>query len=94
MGSTSTKQRKKNDIELNPLRKTARSKSVTENQDDFEECILVWLGTTEKYSDEYQEELDGAREIINNLHVFNNLMDCVNFLKMIVHDKVFLLVSQ
>jgi hypothetical protein len=94
MGSTLNKQRTDESLELTNLNRTTRSKSVTENQDDFEGSILVWLDPSIKYSDDWTEELNHAREIINNLKIFDNLNECVNFMKMIINDKVFLIISQ
>ncbi|CAF0927206.1 unnamed protein product [Rotaria sp. Silwood1] len=93
MGSTLSKQHIHENLELTNLTRTIRSKSVTENQDDFEECILVWLDSTIKYTDDWTEELNRAREIINNLKIFDNPNDCINFMKMVVNDKIFLIVS-
>lgn len=94
MGPALNKQRQNEVLELATLGKRARSKSVTENQDDFEECILVWLDSTIQYNDDWAEELNRAREIINNLKIFDNLNDCINFMKMVINDKIFLIVSQ
>ncbi|CAF5096324.1 unnamed protein product [Rotaria magnacalcarata] len=94
MGSILNKQHINESLELTNLTKTTRSKSVTENQDDFEECILVWLDSANQYNDDWIEESNHAREIINNLKTFDNPNDCINFIKMVVNDKVFLFVSQ
>lgn len=94
MGSLLNKQPKTESLELTSLTKTARSKSVTENQDDFEECILIWLDSSIQYNDDWTNESNLAREIINNLKVFDNPDNCINFMKMVVNDKIFLLVSQ
>ncbi|CAF0799812.1 unnamed protein product [Rotaria sordida] len=93
MGSTLSKQHTNESLELKNLTKTTRSKSITEHQDDFEECILVWLDSAIKYTDDWNEELNRAREIINNLKIFDNPNNCVNFMKMVVNDKIFLIVS-
>jgi hypothetical protein len=82
------------DIELTNIIKTTRSKSVIENQDDFEECVLIWLDSTIKDGDLWIEELNHIRKIINNIKIFNNPNDCIIFMKMIVSDKIFLIVSQ
>ncbi|CAF2568857.1 unnamed protein product [Rotaria sp. Silwood2] len=93
MGSMLNRQHINENLELNNLINATRSKSVIENQDDFEECILVWLDPTLKYTDDWTKEFDRAREIINNLKTFDNLNDCINFMKMVVNDKIFLIVS-
>jgi hypothetical protein len=94
MGSKLNKQHTNDSLELTNLAKTVRSRSILENQDDFEECILVWLDSTIKYTDDWTDELNYGREIINNLKIFDKPNDCVNFMKMIVNDKIFLIVSQ
>ncbi len=94
MGSILTKQSPHETFELTNLARTVRSKSVTENQDDFEECVLVWLDPTLKHNDDWIEELNLSREIINNLKTFDNPNDCIAFLKMVIKDKIFLIVSQ
>ncbi|CAF3323576.1 unnamed protein product [Rotaria socialis] len=93
MGSILNKQHTNESLELTNLAKTTRSKSVTENQDDFEEGILVWLDSANQYNDDWIEESNHARETINNLKTFDNPNDCINFIKMVVNDKVFLFVS-
>jgi hypothetical protein len=94
MGSKLSKQPTNENLELTNLTRTSRSKSVTENQDDFEECVLVWLDSSIKYIDDWLEEFNHAREIINNLKTFDNPNDCINFMKMVISDKIFLIVSQ
>lgn len=94
MGSILTKQSPHETFELTNLARTVRSKSVTENQDDFEECVLIWLDSTIKDGDLWIEELNHIRKIINNIKIFNNPNDCIIFMKMIVSDKIFLIVSQ
>jgi hypothetical protein len=94
MGSRLNKQHTYDSLELTNLAKTVRSRSILEHQDDFEECILVWLDSTIKYTDDWTDELNSGREIINNLKIFDKPNDCVNFMKMIVNDKIFLIVSQ
>ena len=94
MGPIPSKQHVRESFELANLIKRTRSKLVIENHDDFEECILVWLDATIKYTDDWIEELNAAREIINNLKIFDNLNDCVNYMKMVVNNKIFLIVSQ
>jgi hypothetical protein len=97
MGSVIHKHRKQhaNDsLELTSLVKKTRSQSLIEQQDDFEDCILVWLDATIKYTDDWSEKLDHARQIVNNLKTFDEPYDCINFIKMVVNDKVFLIVSQ
>jgi hypothetical protein len=94
MGTSWNKQHPSTDIELTNLIKTTRSKSIIENQDDFEECVLIWLDSTIKDGDLWIEELNHIRKIINNIKIFNNPNDCIIFMKMIVSDKIFLIVSQ
>lgn len=98
MGSQLNKQQinhnNENNIELiNPTRST-RSKSFIDNQDDFEECVLIWLDSTIRNSDIWSEELKYARQIINNIKIFDNPNDCIMFMKMVITDKIFLIVSQ
>ncbi|CAF0870612.1 unnamed protein product [Adineta steineri] len=93
MGSVVNKQRTDDSLELTNLVKTIRTKSILENQDDFEECVLIWLDSSIKYNAHWADELNHAREIINNLKIFDQLNDCINFMKMIVYDKIFLIVS-
>jgi len=94
MGSVFNKQTSNNNLELRNVARTTRSKSILENQDDFEECVLVWLDSTIAHNDDWNEELNYAREIINNLRTFDNPNDCINFMKMVISDKIFLIVSQ
>jgi hypothetical protein len=94
MGSTLNKQHANENIELTNLNKITRSKSITQNQDDVEECILIWLDSTIRDTDIWIEELRHARKIINNLKIFDNPNDCITFMKMVVSDKIFLIVSQ
>ena len=94
MGSILNKQQTIVDIELTTLIKRTRSKLITENIDDFEECILIWLESTIRENDLWSEELTNARKIINHLKIFDNPNDCITFMKMIVADKIFLIVSQ
>ena len=94
MDSISNKQHISESFEFTNLIKRTKSKLVMENQVDFEECILVWLDSTIKCTDDWIEELNVAREIINNFKIFDNLNDCVNYMKMVVNDKIFLIVSQ
>jgi len=94
MGSTLNKQHANENIELTNLNKITRSKSITQNQDDVEECILIWLDSTIRDTDIWIEELRHARKIINNFKIFDNPNDCITFMKMVVSDKIFLIVSQ
>lgn len=95
MGSKLNKQLPNNiNIEsANPI-KTIRSRSIIENPDDFEECILIWLDPTIRDTNLWTEELKHARKIINNLKIFDNPNDCITFMKMVITDKIFLIVSQ
>ncbi|CAF1194882.1 unnamed protein product, partial [Adineta ricciae] len=93
MGSALKRQRPNESLELTNLVKKVRTRSILETQDDFEECVLVWLDASLKYNDDWTEEFNHAREIIQNLKIFDKLNDCINFMKMIVNDKIFLIVS-
>jgi len=94
MGTTSNKQHTIDSIELTNRIKTTKSKLAIENQDDFEECILIWLDSTIKNADIWTEELTHCRKIINKLKIFDNPNDCITFMKMVIDDKIFLIVSQ
>ena len=94
MGSALKTQRPNESLELTNLVRKVRTRSILETQDDFEECVLVWLDASLKYNDDWTEEFNRAREIIQNLKIFDKFNDCVNFMKMIVNDKIFLIVSQ
>ncbi|UJR28346.1 hypothetical protein I4U23_009588 [Adineta vaga] len=93
MGSTLKKQRPNESLELTNLVKRVRTRSILETQDDFEECILIWLDSTINYNDDWTDELNHAREIINNLKLFDKLNDCIDFMKMVINKKIFLIVS-
>ena len=93
MGPLSNKQHISESFELTNLIKRTRSKSVMENQDDFEEYILVCLDSTIKCTDDWIEKLNAAQEIINSLKIVDNFNDCVSYMKMVVNDKLFI-VSQ
>jgi hypothetical protein len=94
MGSRLNKQHRDVNLELTNLSKSTRTKLNTENTDDFEECILIWLDPTIRDDDIWGEELKHVRKIINNLKIFDNPNDCITFMKMVVADKIFLIVSQ
>ena len=94
MGSTLKKQRPNDSVELTNLDKRLRTRSILETQDDFEECVLVWLDSTIARSEDWVDELSHARELIHNVKVFDKLNECINFMKTIVNDKIFLVVSQ
>jgi hypothetical protein len=94
MGSRLNKQHRDVNLELTNLSKSTRTKLSAENTDDFEECILIWLDPTIRDDDIWEEELKHVRKIINNLKIFDNPNDCITFMKMVVADKIFLIVSQ
>jgi hypothetical protein len=94
MGSILNKQPKTVNIELTTLIKTTKTKSINENSDDFEECILIWLDPTIRDTEIWSEELTSARKIITHFKIFDNPNDCITFMKMVVADKIFLIVSQ
>jgi hypothetical protein len=94
MGSKLNKQRPIVNLELTNSIKTTKTKSINENSDDFEECILIWLDPTIKDTELWSEELANARKIITRLKVFDNPNDCITFMKMVVADKIFLIVFQ
>lgn len=94
MATVSKKFERLESFELKKLAKVTRSKSVLEQQEDFEEAVLVWLDTTLKDANQWTEEFDYIRELMNNVKVFHRFDECVSFLKTIVDEKVFLIVSQ
>lgn len=92
MGPILNKQRTIINVELTNLNRT--NKISTEHFDDFEECILIWLDSTIYDIDQWSEEFLQLRKITNHLKLFHNPHDCITFMKMIMIDKIFLLVSQ
>ena len=94
MSSIWTKQPVNDSLELTNLSQRVRTKSIVENRDDFEECILVWLDSTINIPEKWTKELKYARGIINKLKIFDNPTDCITFIKSIVEDKIFLFLSQ
>lgn len=94
MGLTLNKQTPIESLELKTLAKTTRSKSIIDQQDDFEECVLIWLDSSLKSFDYCPEEKDRAREIVNNLKTFSKSTECIDFLRTILIDKVFLIISK
>jgi len=81
-------------VELTNSLRTSRTRSVIEYPDEFEECILIWLDTTIRDTDRWSDHLYQARQIINHLKTFDNPYDCITYMKMIVSDKIFLIVSE
>jgi hypothetical protein len=47
MGTRATKAFNRDELELKNLVQIKRSKSVSDNQDDLEDCALVWLDSDE-----------------------------------------------
>lgn len=94
MPSFSKKLERLESFELKKLVKVARSKSILEQQEDFEEAVLVWLDTTLKHANQWTEEFHYIRELVNNVKTFDKLDECLQCLKTMVDDKVFLIVSQ
>jgi hypothetical protein len=89
MGSSLNKQPKIVDLELKP-----RRKSNIEYSDEFEECVLIWLDPTIRDNDLWSEEITAVRQIITHVRTFDNPNDCITYMKMVVADKIFLIVSQ
>ena len=81
-------------FELKKIVKVARSKSILEQQDDFEEAVLVWLDPLLKQANQWTEEFDYVRELVTNVKTFHKLDECLQCLKTMVDDKIFLIVSQ
>ena len=94
MGPTLNKQHPIESLELKTLVKNTRSKSIIDQQDDFEECVLVWLDSAFKSGDYCLEEKSHAQEIVNNLKTFSKSTECIDFLRTVLNDKVFLIISK
>jgi hypothetical protein len=94
MGLTLNKEHPIESLELKTLVKNTRSKSIIDQLDDFEECVLVWLDSSLKSFDHCLEEIGRAREIVNNLKLFSKSTECIDFLRTVLNDKVFLIISQ
>ena len=92
MGPILNKQRPIVNVELTNINPSNRTQK--EHFDDFEECLLIWLDSTNQETDQWTEEFLHLRTITNHLKLFHNPQDCITFMKMIMIDKIFLLVSQ
>ena len=94
MGMRLNKQYANMNLELINMNRSMRNKSNGDNVHDFEECILIWLDSTLRDIDQWSDEINHIRKISNHLKIFHNPNDCITFMKMVVIDKIFLIVSQ
>jgi hypothetical protein len=94
MGTRATKAFNRDELELKNLVQIKRSKSVSDNQDDLEDCALVWLDSDVKYSSFWHTQIESVRSIISNLNIFNNIPDCLSYFHTTINDKIFLITTK
>jgi len=57
--------------------------------------VLIWLDVniTDASDDDHHPSINQVRSIINDVNIFNDAYQCMNYLKQIKHEKAFMIVS-